>query len=141
MACVKRGKSRGETFRLLQEVYGEDSLLLSTCHRWYLRAAQGETGAADRPCPGRQLTAHNLANVRAIQEVVLEDRRATVRQVAAEVNISRGSVHSILRKDLDLKKKAPKFVPRVLRQEQKDLRMQIARENLRNCQDPLFCGL
>ncbi len=123
---------------MLQEVYGNDSLSISTCQRWYLRASQGDTTAADRPCPGRKSTARSLANVRAVQDVVQQDRRATVRQLAAEVQMSRGSVHTILRHDLDLKKKAPKFVPHVLTQDQKDLRVEVCKENLRNCQDPLF---
>ena len=62
----------------------------------------------------------------------------TVRQVAAEVQISTGSVHSILRKDLDLRKKASKFIPCLLTQEQKELRVRLCRENLKECQDPLF---
>ncbi len=62
----------------------------------------------------------------------------TVRQVAAEVNLSRGSVHTILRQDLQMKKKVPKFIPRVLTQEQKDCRVAVCRENLKSCEDPLF---
>ncbi len=61
-----------------------------------------------------------------------------MRQVAAEVNLSTGSVHNILCKDLDLKKKAPKFVPRILTAEQKALRVQVSRRNLKVSEDPLF---
>ncbi len=61
-----------------------------------------------------------------------------IRQMAAETNLSTGSVHNIIRKDLDLKKKAPKFVPRILTQEQMDLRVSICRENLKAMEDPLF---
>ena len=67
-----------------------------------------------------------------------QDQRATVRQVAAEVHLSTGSMHNILRKDLELKKKAPKFVPRILTAEQKALRVQVSRRNLKECADPLF---
>lgn len=84
------------------------------------------------------MTARNLANVRAVQQVLETDRRATVRQLAAETQLSTGSVHNILKKDLELKKKAPKFVPCVLTQEQMDLRVRLCRENLKETQDPLF---
>ena len=73
-----------------------------------------------------------------MEQVLEVDRCATVRQMAAEVQVSTGSVHNILTKDLELKKKAPKFVPRILTQEQKDLRMWICRQNLKETQDPLF---
>ncbi len=75
--------------------------------------------------------------MRKVQQVLDQDRRATVRQMAAEVQISTGSVHTIL-KDLDVKKKVPKFVPCLLTQEQKDLRVRLCCENLKECQDPLF---
>ncbi len=55
--------------------------------------------------------------------------------------MSTGSVHNIVKLDLDLKKKAPKFVPRVLTQEQKDLCVRLCRENLKEMQDPLFLWL
>ena len=61
-----------------------------------------------------------------------------VRQMAAEVQISTGSVHTILRKDLQVKKKAPKFVPHLLTQEQKQLRIRLCHENLKETEDPLF---
>ncbi len=138
IACVKNGRSQGETFRLLKEVYGNDALSQSTCRRWYLRACQGDHSTQDKERPSRKMTVRTLANVRAVQDVVLQDRRATVRQVAAEVQLSTGSVHNILRHDLDLKKKAPKFVPMILTADQKQLRIEICRENLKSTQDPLF---
>ncbi len=119
IACASRGKSQGETFRLLQEVYGNDSLSRSTCRRWYVRALQGDKSGCDKEQPRRKPTARNLATVHAVHEVVNQDRRATIRQVAAQVNISKGSAHTILKNDLQMKRKAPKFVPRILTQAQK----------------------
>ncbi len=52
IACVKRGKSQGETFRLLQQVYGDEALSLSTCRRWYLRAQSGDHSGQDLEQPG-----------------------------------------------------------------------------------------
>lgn len=47
-------------------------------------------------------------------------------------------MHTILPQDLDLKKKVPKFVPRMLTADQKCIQMDICCENLQNAQDPLF---
>ncbi len=144
IACASRGKSQGETFRLLKEVYGDDSLSLSTSCRWYLRVKAGDKSGEDKDHPGRKPTAQNLTNVRAVQEVMQVDRRSTVRQISAQVEdatgvpISIGSVHNILHLDLQMKKKAPKFMPCILTQEQKDLRVSVCRENLKETQDPLF---
>ncbi len=84
------------------------------------------------------MTARNLSNVRAVQRVLDKDQRSTVRQMAAEVQISTGSVHNILRKDLQVKKKAPKFVPHLLTDKQKQLCVRLCHENLKETEDPLF---
>ena len=131
ISCASQGKTQNETFRLLQEVYGTESLSRSTCRRWYLRVKLGDKSGEDLSCPGRCSTARTLANVRAVDEVVQCDRCATICQVAAEVNLSKGSVHSILRDDLQMKKKAPKFVPHMLTQAQKDLCVEVCRQNLK----------
>ena len=47
IACATRGKTQDQTFRLLQEVYGDNSLSRLTCRRWYIHARQGVTSCAD----------------------------------------------------------------------------------------------
>ncbi len=61
-----------------------------------------------------------------------------MRQIAAEVEISTGSIHKLLHNDMDLSKKAPKFVLRILTEEQKKTRVRMCKENLKSCEDPLF---
>ncbi len=61
-----------------------------------------------------------------------------MRQIAAEAQVSTGTAHTILKDDLGLLKKAPKFVPRILTEEQKCHCVQLCRENLKEAQDPLF---
>ncbi len=74
IVCASRGKSQGETFRLLKEVYGDDSLSQSTCMHWYLHALQGDKSGFDKERPGQEGMVRNLANVRAMQEIVNDDR-------------------------------------------------------------------
>ncbi len=109
-----------------------------TCRRWYLRTKSGDQSGCDLPRPGKKPTSRNLTTVRAVQEVVNRDRHATVRQITAEVSISKGTAHQILHEDLDLKKKAPKFVPRILTDDQQQQCVNCCKENLRECADTLF---
>ena len=51
---------------------------------------------------GRPSTSRNEEAMDQVREKVLEDRRLTVREIAAEMGISTGSVHSILTEDLNL---------------------------------------
>ena len=56
----------------------------------------------------------------------MQDRRITVRELANEVGVSNGSVHTILTADLGLRRVFAKFVPKLLTVEQKQLRLEIA---------------
>ncbi len=51
-------------------------------------------------------------------------------QLALETNLSKSSVHTILKKDLHLSKITPKLVPKDLTVEQKAFRKRICEENL-----------
>ncbi len=53
-----------------------------------------------------------------------------MRELADETNISKSSVHGILKKDLNLSKIAPKLVPKDLTDEQKSFRKRLCEENL-----------
>ncbi len=74
----------------------------------------------DRPRPGQQHTACNPDIIQKVSNKISEDRRETVRSVAADLGISKSSVHNILKKDLSLTKLCLKFIPKLLTQEQKD---------------------
>ena len=65
-----------------------------------------------------------------VREKVLKDRRLTVQEIVAEVGISTGSVHSILTEDLNLRRVSAKFVPKLLTEQQKELRKEISEDML-----------
>jgi len=60
----------------------------------------------------------------------MQDRRITVRELAGEVEVSIGSVHTILTVDLGLRRVSAKFVPKLLTMEQKQLRLEIVQDML-----------
>jgi predicted transcriptional regulator len=71
--------------------------------------------------------------------VILEDHRLTVREIAHEVGISTGSAHSIETEDLHTCKVVAKFVPKLLSQEQQQLRLEVMRDMLEcSNSDPEF---
>ena len=63
-------------------------------------------------------------------EKVLEDRRLTIQEIVAAVEISTGSVHSILTEDLNLRRASAKFVLKLLTKQQKELRKEISEDML-----------
>ena len=59
-----------------------------------------------------------------------DDRRITINEIVGEVGISTGSVHTILTEDLAMRRVSAKFVPKLLVEQQKQLRLKIAQDLL-----------
>ena len=65
---------------------------------------------------------------------MLEDRRITVRDIAEQLDVSRGTVHNILTRQLKMNKVCARWVPRLLTDENMQDRVSASREFLRNAQ-------
>ncbi|KAJ4451482.1 hypothetical protein ANN_02945 [Periplaneta americana] len=74
----------------------------------------------------RPTTATNEAIAQRVHNVVRDDRRKTIKEIAAEVGISVGSVHDVLHKHLNMHYVSQKLVPKMLSAEQKETRMTLA---------------
>jgi len=66
----------------------------------------------------------NEENITKIRQIVLENRRMTVRSMVEQVNIDRETVMKILTEDLDMRKMCAKLVPMELTEEQKQIKSQ-----------------
>ena len=81
--------------------------------------------------PGRPKTSVTEANIAAVKIVVKQDARLSVKDIASCTGISEGSVQTILKKRLDLRKVCARWVPHLLTEEQKTQRLKCARELLK----------
>ena len=70
-----------------------------------------------------------------VKEMVMNDRRITIREVDDDVGISIGSCHEIFSNVLGMKRVAAKFDPKLLNFEQKQRRMEVAQESLNEVND------
>ena len=77
---------------------------------------------------GRTSTSSTPTNVETIRWLVHEDRRITIKVTAAVVNVSYGTVQTILTSDMNMHRIAAKFVPRLLTPEQKEHCVEICEE-------------
>ena len=69
--------------------------------------------------PGRPKTSVTKANIIAVKIVVEQDARLSVKDIANCTGISEGSMQTILKKCLDLRKVCARWVPHLLTEEQK----------------------
>lgn len=116
--CQKLGDSQAETIRKIQTVFGEDAMGITQIKDWYNRFKDGRTSAESDPRSGRPSTCRNDDVIAKVNAAVMRDRRVTIREVSEELDISTFSVHTILTEDLEMKRVAAKFVPKLLTAEQ-----------------------
>jgi hypothetical protein len=110
--CQKLGDSQMETILKLRRVFGDDAMNIVQVKEWYNRFKDGRTSVESDARPGRTSTNRNDELSEQVRTSVLQDRRFTVRGLAAGMGISTGSVHFILTDDLAMRRVCAKFVPK-----------------------------
>lgn len=137
--CVKLRKSATETFEMLQQAYGDDAMSRARCFDWHSRFKNGRTSLDDDERSGRPSTSTSPETVHEVERIVLEDRRTTICEIADQLEISFGSVQSILTSNLGMHRVAAKFMPRLLTSDQKQFRVEVCQDLLQQSRaDPTF---
>ena len=99
---------------MLTKAYGESDMSKTRVNEWYERLQDGREDVENDERPGRPSTSTTDENVKKGKEMVMNDRRITIREVADDVGISIGSCHDIFSNVLGMKRVAAKFVPKLL---------------------------
>ena len=122
-----------QIFNELCGIYGPQTISMSTVFRWVKAFKAGKFSVKDDICPGRPKTSVTKANVAAVKIVVEQDARLSVKDihVASCTGISEGSVQTILKKRLGLRKVCARWIPHLLTEEQKTKCLKCARELLK----------
>ena len=91
---------------------------------------RGDFSICDAPRPGRPKTKTTREIIDQIHELILEDRRISVKSIAEQLGISRERVGSIIHEDLDMRKRPAKWVPKCLNADEKRQRCQLSEQLL-----------
>ena len=121
---------------ILTKAYGESAMSKTRVYEWYKRFQDGREDVEDGERSGRPSTSTTDENVEKVKEMVMNDRRITIREVADDVGISIGLCHEIFSNVSGMKRVAAKFVPKLLNFKQKQRRMEVAQESLTMPQPP-----
>jgi len=91
------------------------------CHRqnWVAQFKRGDFFTCDAPRPRRTKTVTTPEIIDQMHELILEDRRISVKSITGQLDISRWWVGSIIHEDLDTGKLSAKRVPKCLNADQK----------------------
>jgi len=127
--CLKKMSTK-DIHADLVETLQDCALPYSTVARWCKEFKLGRTSTEDEHREGRPSTSHTGENVKKVEDLVLADRRVTIRYLAEVTGISYGSIQRILSDELHMNKVSARWVPRMLTAEQQKKRVDISRTNL-----------
>ena len=97
---------------------GEHTPSYATIKNWVVQFKRGDFSTYVAPRPGRRKTVTTPEIIDQIHELILEDRRISVKSIAEQLGISRERVGPIIHEDLDTRKLSAKWVPKCQNAEQ-----------------------
>ena len=120
--CFKLGKNATEMYGMLQTAFGPSCMNRASVFEWHKRFKDGRESVRNGERCGRSKEVRTLELIGQIKNFMDKDCRVSIETISARFDISVGTVHTITRKELKMWKICAKFVPRVLREDQKERR-------------------
>ena len=97
---------------------------------WHKKFKEGRESVRDDEKCGRSKEVRTPELIGQIKNFMDKDRRISIETISAQFDVSVGTVHTIIREELKMRKICMKFVPRVLREDQKEKRCHDSRETV-----------
>jgi hypothetical protein len=92
---------------MLREAFGGHSLSRTAVFEWHLRFKAGRVSVEDDESSGRPNAHKTTENIETIRELIHEDRRQAIHELAGTVGISYGVCQEILTENLNMRRTAP----------------------------------
>jgi len=113
---------------MIQQAFEDQSLSRAQVFQWHAPFKTGRTSVDDDEHTGRSISCTTPETVVRIQELVCQDRRWTIHDIAEEVGIGYGTCQQVLTEELGMHCVAAKFVPRILTADEKQQRINFCTE-------------
>jgi len=120
---------------MLQEAFGDNAMSQSKTFLWYKRFKDGRTSVDNDESSGWPSTSTAPENIENVHEAILADRRQTTHDVCEIVGLSYRTVQHILADNLNMRRISARFVPRLVSDNQKALRVFVCRELKQQARD------
>ena len=126
--CFKLGKNATETYGMLQTTFGASCMNRSSVFEWHKRFKEGRESVRDDERWWRSKEVRTPEMIDQLKNFMDKDLRVSIETISAQFDVSVGTVHTIIREELKMRKICSRFVPRVLREDQKERRCHDSRE-------------
>jgi histone-lysine N-methyltransferase SETMAR len=126
-AYARAGKTATEALQLLHEAFGELAFGRSRVFELFKQFKEGRESIEDDrgKCPKPKVRTDE--NVAVVSSLLKMDGRSTIKDLALECDLSVGTIHTIIHKDLGLSKVSARWVPRLLSDNHKQQHLEMAR--------------
>ena len=105
---------------MLQTAFRPSCLNRASVFEWHKRFKEGRESVRDDERCGRSKKVNTPELIGQIKNFMDKDRRVSIETISALFDVSVGKVHTVIREELKMHKICAKFVPRVLREDQKE---------------------
>ena len=118
--CFKLGKNATETYGMLQTAFGLSCMNQASVLEWHKRFKEGRESVRDDERCGRSKEVRTPELIGQMKNFMDKDRCVSIETISAQFDVSVGTVQTIICKELKMRKISAKFVPGVLREDQKE---------------------
>ena len=115
-------------YGMLQTAFQPSCMNRASVFEWNKRFKEGRESVRDDERCGRSKEVKTPGLIGQIKNFMAKDRHVYVETISAQFDVSVGTVHTIIREELKMQKICAKFVPRVLREDQKERHCHDSRE-------------
>jgi histone-lysine N-methyltransferase SETMAR len=124
-ALAKTQHTAKQIHNLVNQAFPNKGLSLSQCYRIVENVKKGKSleEMKDQRNKNPKKTKRTEDVVELVKSDIEEDRRVTLRQLAARYDMSLGSMQNLVTEQLGMRKKSARWVPKLLSEEQKEERV------------------
>ena len=113
---------------MLQTAFGASCMNRASVFKWHKRFKEGRESVRDDERYGRSKEVRTPELIGQIKNFMDKACRVSIKTISAQFDVSVGTVHINICEELKIWKICAKFVPRVLREDQKERRCHDSRE-------------
>ena len=124
------GQSPSNIHERMTAVYGDSAPSRTMIFEWTCRFKNRQLNIEDSSSSGPTISTTGERAIRAVEDLVIEDRRITIQATAEILSISSGTVHGILQDHLRMTKVCSTWVQHLLTPVQRHKRVEASEELL-----------
>lgn len=109
--CFLLNKNTSETHAWLKKHYSDSAPSIATVKRWFHEFKCGRISTETAPRSGRPSDVTTPENIDAIHQIIMNDNKVKLSEIADILNISKERVGNILREHLQMHRTATEWVP------------------------------